>query len=209
MILTLGDSFTYGDELADRENTAWPYLLAKQLDKEVKNLAFSGCSNDAIMRLAIEQTCNNKFDLIIIGWAVQSRFEAWSEIEQKPRSVAYLPGHPVNKVLPWLGDYHKFSYNQKWCWYRWSTQILLLQGYLKSINQPYVFVNVAGILDSNDMFYSGLSPLWNKIDFLNFLGWPDRGMIEIAGNCAKGTGGHPLELGHERIANEIAKHIRD
>jgi hypothetical protein len=208
MILTLGDSFTYGDELSDRKNQAWPYLLGKQFNKEIKNLAFSGCSNDTILRLAIEQTCNNNFDLVIIGWAVQSRFETWSEIGQKPRSVAYHPDHPMNKVLPWLKDYHKFSYNWKWCWHRWSTQILLLQGYFKSINQPYIFVNVAGILDSDDVFYSDLSYMWNKIDLLNFLGWPDRGMIEIAGDCPKGEHGHPLELGHKRIADEIAKHIR-
>jgi hypothetical protein len=210
MILTLGDSFTYGDELEHRENQAWPYLVAKQFKQEVNNLGFSGASNDSILRLAIEETCRKDYDLVIVGWAVQSRFETWIELEQKPRSVAYAPNHHANKVLPWLVDYHKFSYSWKWCCRRWVMQILLLQQYFKSINQPYIFLNVSGISNLEDVFYRESNLVWNKIDFSNFLGWPDYGMIQIAGDCPKGQKGqHPLELGHERIANEITKHIRN
>ena len=40
-----------------------------------------------------------------------------------------------------------------------------------------------------------------------FIGWDKFGMIELTKGCAPGPGGHPMEKGHERIADEIAKHI--
>ena len=61
-LLTIGDSFTYGEELRDR-NKAWPHVLGKLLDYEVTNLGQPGCSNNAMVRTAIEHS--NEYDLIV------------------------------------------------------------------------------------------------------------------------------------------------
>ena len=42
-----------------------------------------------------------------------------------------------------------------------------------------------------------------------WMDWQSEGMIEWMGDCPKGPGGHPLTLGHQRIANKINEHIRN
>ena len=56
-ILTLGDSFTYGDELEDRTN-AFSHLIAKQLNMDVVNLGECGSGNYKIIRKLLEQDIN-------------------------------------------------------------------------------------------------------------------------------------------------------
>lgn len=45
MIYSCGCSFTYGDELKDPSESAWPMLLGKKLNKTVDNFAVSGGTN--------------------------------------------------------------------------------------------------------------------------------------------------------------------
>ena len=87
--------------------------------------------------------------------------------------------------------------------------MLSLQGLFKQLKQPYLMINIAGLHDRYDQHRAELEPLWNQLDQSRFVGWPHRGMIEIAADAPFGPGGHPLELGHERIACEIAEHIRN
>jgi hypothetical protein len=199
MILTVGDSFTYGDELDDRLNQAWPYLLGKSLDQDVVNLGQSGTCNDSMVRKIIEQTTTDHYDLIIVAWTDHNRFESWSEHVSRP--ITIMPESLAN--LPWTDDFYRYSYNDNFSRQRWYNQILLVQQYFKSHNQNYLFVNVAGIV-------SQALPSFQKLfDLKRYVGWPRRGLIEIAGDAPRGPGGHPLSLGHERIANEIKTYIRN
>ena len=204
MILTVGDSFTFGEELSDIDNQCWPTLLADRFKRPVLNLGKSGACNDSMIRNVIDRTSRRLYDLVIVGWTDIERFEAWSERSQMPVSIMFesLSG------LPWVDDYYKYSYNHDFAFERWIRQILLLQQYLKSIDQPYLFINVAGQLDYEKNI-KNITSLAEKIDVSRFIGWPARGMIEITSGCPKGPGGHPLEQGHERIANEITTHIRN
>jgi hypothetical protein len=45
--------------------------------------------------------------------------------------------------------------------------------------------------------------LSEQIDKEKFIGWDKFGMIELTNGLPQGPGSHPLEAGHERIANEI------
>ena len=65
-VLTVGCSFTYGDELPNRLESAWPYLLAKQNNWQINNLGKGGGSNDRSIRLIFDNI--NKYDLIIISF---------------------------------------------------------------------------------------------------------------------------------------------
>ena len=52
-LLTVGDSFTYGEELADI-SSAWPHLLGDQIGYKVTNLARPGCGNTRMVRQVVE-----------------------------------------------------------------------------------------------------------------------------------------------------------
>jgi hypothetical protein len=42
-----------------------------------------------------------------------------------------------------------------------------------------------------------------QINVDKFVGWEEFGMVELTDQYPKGKKNHPLEAGHERIANEI------
>ena len=198
MILTVGDSFTFGNELDDRCQQAWPYLLGKQFNKSVTNLGAEGTCNDSMVRKTINATIDTDYDLVIVAWTDCNRFECWNEHTQAP--VTVMPGSLAR--LPWTADYYRYSYNDNFSLNRWYQQILLLQQYLKFRKLNYLFVNVAGLINKKG------TPIWKLFDPTCYVGWPNRGLIEISGDAPRGEGGHPLVLGHERIANEIATYIR-
>ena len=74
---------------------------------------------------------------------------------------------------------------------KFYAQVALLDGYLKSKNLPSIFIRTFDVPD---------------IDIGN---WIPGSMVEWMGDCPKGPGGHPLESGHQRIAEKINEHIRN
>lgn len=202
MILTLGCSFTAGAEL-EQVNQAWPYVLGQHLNQPVQNLGQGGSCNASMVRKLLTHTSHSTYDLVVIGWTDPNRFEAWSEWHQHPVSVQV----DSQAKLPWTADYYRYSYNRQWAWERWIDQVVLVQEYLTQRRQPYLFVSVAGTLDY-DQCSPAIINVCQQVRADCFVGWPYRGMIEIAGAAPRGPGGHPLALGHERIANEIKSYIR-
>ena len=208
MILTIGCSFTYGTELLDREKTAWPYLLASVLNTTVLNQAQGGASNDYIFRTAIEQTVHTTYDLVVIQWSEPSRMEVWHK--DQPISVTANSNWAKIGNLSWMQDYYKHSYNDLFRYRTWYTHVIALQEYFKNKQQKYLFCNLAGLqgyYEDEDGYYNQLAHLWDNIDEQYYVGWPIDGLLEFQGDCPKGPGGHPLELGHERISNKIYEHI--
>jgi hypothetical protein len=51
--------------------------------------------------------------------------------------------------------------------------------------------------------------LENQINTTNFVGWGEFGMSELTARLPKGPGLHPLEQGHEKIAQTIYEHTRN
>jgi len=208
MILTVGDSFTYGEELDNRESLAWPYLLANAMGTTVLNLGQGGASNDYIFRTAIEETTKCKFDLVIVGWAEFSRMEVW--FNNKPVSVTAQSRWAQVGSFSWLHNFYKYNYNDQHAYKVTACKMLALQEYFKSIDQRYIFCNVAGLRPRLYAEYKNeMLSIWNKIDTRFFAGWPHEGMLEWQGDCNKGPGGHPLELGHKRIEEKLYEHIRN
>ena len=203
MILTLGCSFTHGDELTDREGQAWPYLVGRWLDQTVLNLGQSGSCNASMVRKLLAQTSQTCYDLVIIGWTDPNRFEVWHELEQRP--VTVMANSSAN--LGWTSDYYRASYNRQYSWERWVEQTVLVQEYLTARGQPYLFVSVAGTPDYADRSRA-IPGVCELVQADRFVGWPLRGMIEMAADAPRGPYGHPLELGHQRIADEIVQYLR-
>ena len=74
MIYTIGDSFTYGDEL-DNPKHAWPYILGDLIGYHVDNLARNGASNDYIVKTTVEYLESNAPDLVILAWTTPDRID--------------------------------------------------------------------------------------------------------------------------------------
>ena len=73
-LLTLGDSWTFGDELEDRPNQRFSTLLSRRMNAEVDNPSVCGLSNHAIARIFLE-TDISAYDLVIIQMSQISRTE--------------------------------------------------------------------------------------------------------------------------------------
>jgi hypothetical protein len=211
-LLTVGDSFTYGDELTDRYQ-AWPYKLADKLDYEVYNMGQSGCSNASILRRTLEELVSNQYDLVVIGWTSPGRIEWKDDI-----GIAYdiWPGYQETtqffKDHPWRTDllnYISQHHNSEYLYEQYLIQVITLQSYCKVKDINYRMMDIK----YND-YYRKVGEemheqLAKQIDTEMFIGWNKFGMVELTEGCARGPGHHPLEKGHERIADEIAKYIRN
>ena len=210
MILTLGDSFTQGSELADPGQTAWPARLGQLLGLEVDNQGLQAQGNTYIFRHAVRAVSQHSYDLVVIGWTDVSRIELTTP-EGYPTTIT---AHHEQKMIAsccredWVREYYTQHYSDSYHYQLWTCYMLSLQGLFKQLKQPYLMINIAGLQGRYDRYLPELEPLWNQLDQSRFVGWPHRGMIEIAADAPRGPGNHPLELGHERIANEIAKYIR-
>ena len=221
MILALGDSFTYGLELPDcplfkgqitnpsPSKFSYPAILAQILGKDLLNLSLPGGSNSRIFRLAIDATSKQKFDIVICGWTELSRIDVTLNGCDFPVSVnsAWQESHP------WIGSYYKNHYDEDHAMQTWLAQVIALQGYFKSINQRYLFLNMLPAIPSALVPTEIANPkflhLAKQIDTDYFIGWPNEAMVQWMGDCPKGPNGHPLEVGHERIAEKINEHIRN
>ena len=119
-LLTVGDSFTYGDELSDvidnitPSKFAWPEVLAGKLGWKVDNLAKPASGNTRMVRYVIENV--NNFDACIIGWSHYAR----TEIADQHGMYDIWPGcspEPHRQQLLWRSEiidyytrYHKDDY---------------------------------------------------------------------------------------------------
>lgn len=200
MILTLGDSFTYGDELTDR-TAAWPYLLGKMFRCQINNMAVSGGSNDRMFRLAVSETAKTRYNLVIIAWSEVSRFEAYES--DRVQCFTHQATSPE-----WVVEYYRHGYDDKLAHERWFTNMLALQAYFKSIQQPYLFCTIGEVL-AYKKYCVEFDHILFKLDKSYMTSWPIEGFLSWQGDCPKGPRGHPLELGHERIANKLANYIRE
>ena len=180
MILINGDSFTYGEELPSRRKS-WPRKLETE---EVVTIAMPGYSNDAIVRTTVETLERLKPGSItnaIIAWTTPNRIEVNGQ-HLTPTSHRKYGSICDQVFLDWKED---------WAINKFYTQVALLDGYLKQREVEYLFVRTFDVPECN-------------------IGtWAKGSMVEWMGDCPKGPGGHPLELGHQRIAEKVNEYIRN
>jgi len=76
MLITFGDSFTYGFnfEEAERNSVIYPSLIGEILEQEVLNTAAPGGSNWRIAR-QLQSIKLSEEDTVIIAWSIPNRFE--------------------------------------------------------------------------------------------------------------------------------------
>jgi hypothetical protein len=211
-LVTVGDSFTYGEELADR-NQAWPSLLANLINYNLLNLGKPAASNDKILRTVIDHVVNNPdVDLIVVGWSNIGRSEHADEFGY----YDVWPGYQGNLFrqdgTDWrnqLVDYVSRYHNSEAIHQKFIQQVILLQRYLDSIGIPYLMLNILENEYYKKKTFPGCDRYFAQVNTERFLGFRESGMMEWTYGLPQGPAGHFLEAGHQRVAEKINEHIRN
>jgi lysophospholipase L1-like esterase len=209
-LYTVGDSFTYGEELNNPTTQAWPAVLAERLGYNLINEGHPGVGNEYIVKKTVLALSKYKPDLVIVGWTSCSR----KEFADAQGVYDIWPAHNRRKFsndqyrfrLP-LIDYITKHNNDLHDYRTWLRQVVLLQSYLQVNNQSYLFCCTHDNQHRFGQNYRVCQDYYDLIDNTKFVGWPNDGFVEWAYGTPHGPGGHPLEQGHERIAQEIARHL--
>jgi hypothetical protein len=197
MILTVGDSFTSGEELTNPKQDAWPYILANKYESNIINCAEPGASNDFIFTTAIERSTWERFDLVIIQWSDPCRIDLSINGE-------IHGANPKSRIVSdraWLDKYYRSFYDDKWAHRKTISKIIALQQHFRSRSQDFIMTSMTPILGTTTTFYS-VKGIIDPDTFTDPL-------VEITFGYPKGPGGHPLEQGHQAIANTMEKHINE
>jgi hypothetical protein len=206
-LLTVGDSFTYGDELEDI-TLAWPYLLAEKTNFNIINLAKPASGNTRMIRYVIENI--SRFDVFIIAWSHFAR----TEFADENGIYDIWPGcssSPHKTQTSWRDDlieYYSRHHNDDYLYRQYLINIILLQQYLKNNNKKYLMLDAFGNHQNVGRRADNNNDLIKQIDKDSFLGWPTTTMMEWTYGTPQGPGGHFLEQGHEQVADKIYEHIR-
>jgi lysophospholipase L1-like esterase len=212
-ILTVGDSFTYGDELQDRECTAWPYVLGNLTNSQVTNIGKSGCGNQSILRRTLEHISeSNSYDMVIIGWTSPGRIEWQDSIGGEYDIWPAMVAEHVCRAHSWRKDFIDYitkHHDPVFLCRQYLVNIISLQSFFQANNIKYMMLDTV----SNEYYklqsINKLQTLVNVVNKEHFIGWGNTGMAEIAYGTPKGPKGHPLEDGHQKIAEHINEHIRN
>jgi len=204
MKFATGCSFTYGEELEDR-SLAWPALLGYE------NHGLRGASNEYIFRRSAELA--PKATHMIIAWSDSSRHEVYT---QKPVNVAERHAKTTGVIQinsnwsqPWFGDYYKYYTHELHQFLRTLVYMVTLQDVLdvNKVDWHYCSAFSNQLLFKKYMTDPACMPWIARLNTSRYIGFPDSGMVEWAYGTPQGPAGHPLELGHRRIADEIQKYI--
>ena len=215
MIYCIGDSFTYGDELPDR-NLAWPMLLGNLLNESTVNLGKCATGNTRIIKRTLDLVINKTPDLkIICVWSSPERHEFADE-------HGIYDVWPARSVQVWnntssyrkiLTDYVTDHHHVEWAYSNWLRQIILTQTFLKTNNIPYYMFNAFTPMAMYHELDSTLKERYTRhrefIDFSRYLAKPYDSFVQWTYHCPRGPGGHPLEEGHRVIAENIYKTINE
>ena len=217
-VIAFGDSFTRGDELADRQKSplwssqfTWPALIAKSLNCDYKCCALGGKGNQWIGWMAasrIEQDI-----LCIVNWSWFERFD-YVDVE----TDQWTTTHPRHEDK--LDHYfYRNLESDVWNLHRNLQQIHSTISLLKQNNVNFIMTCLDNSYlndlkdfrpgkQSNTVWTNAVSNLQEQVvphivDFegMNFLEWSKHNSFEL------GPNGHPLEKAHAEAAKYINTNV--
>lgn len=206
-ILTNGCSWTYGDELENPRQQAWPALLANRLKIPLVNIAVKGSGNDAICRRTIEYLYQNlstrSKPLVILAWSQITRKEAWDE--------KFLSYQPIACIDHKNLSHTEKSYLENWNMFDHYTRNLIskisLISVLENLNIPYFI----GPYENSELDYlKKEADEQTKQQFLEMSKSIDNNpnvwktpLIDYCSNTRKFPNGHEMPEGHQIISNVV------
>jgi hypothetical protein len=207
MIYCIGDSFTYGEELTDREQ-AWPAVLGKKLNQSVINWGKPATGNYRIVKRAMDAVFAGA-SMIVIGWSDPARQEFADDVGitdlwagRDFRRMQTCNDHRIN-LIKYMTAYDVPRYY----YVKWIRQIILIQAFCQANNVPCMMFSACNAEDWNRNYMFDHANLIDRVDPATYVGWPLSGSTEWTFGTPHGPGGHPLEQGHEIIAEKIYEHI--
>ena len=207
MIYCIGDSFTYGEELADRDQ-AWPSVLGKKLDQPVTNWGKPATGNYRIVKRAMDAVFAGA-SMIVIGWSDPARQEFADDVGitdlwagRDFRRMQTCNDHRIN-LIKYMTAYDVPRYY----YVKWIRQIILIQAFCQVNSVPCMMFSACNAEDWNRNYMFDHANLIDRVDSSTYAGWPLSGSTEWTFGTPHGPGGHPLEQGHEIIAEKIYEHI--
>lgn len=204
LLYTLGDSFTYGEELPDPATQAWPVLLAEKLGYKLINRSLPGCGNNYIVKTAIKEIPKLKPDLVLVAWTNCGRMEfadeysvydIWPGCDRRWEQ----PYPHRDALIKYITDYN----NEQHQYRSWLRSMILLQDFLKLRNIRYKFLSTFGNLALHQKYGKHSTEYLELVDTSNFVGWPDQEIINWTYGCPTGPRHHPLQSGHKVISNRV------
>ncbi len=227
----VGCSHTYGDDLEDPINQAWPAILSRRLGYQFVNDAVPGGTNERILYRVIKHI--DQFDYFYIAWTYTSRFTRYRS--DNNHDVNYNPGlrHSLygndHDFLTYGRIHYALYHNELYAFKLWLQQILCLQSILVSHGKCYTMLNAVDnlvtrwcvprnqfndsirdlvcfdLMDNQQLAdeHGEIMQLVRKIDQTQFLGWPDRWLMQLKKQYAVGATGHLLADGHQACADWI------
>lgn len=209
MIYAIGDSFTYGEELPSQD-LAWPALLAQKLNTTVNNKGRRATGNTRIVKRTIDAVIN-KADGVVIGWSDCCRrefadefgvFDLWAG-----RNTSLFHGSMSHRsdIIKYMTAYDSPEYYYT----DWLRKVILVQSLVKLHNMPCVMFVAVGANRLHNSYASKYPDLVGMIDHSMFVDDMYTSTAEWTYGTPIGPNGHPLEQGHQIIAEKIHEHIRN
>lgn len=206
-VLTVGDSFTYGDELVDIQQ-AWPYVLQNKLSCELTNLGKPSTGNTSMVRNVVEHIAD--YDLVIIAWSHYARIEFGDEYgiyDTWPghRGVMFTGNMTYRaELIHYLTKHH----NDNYLYRQYLINILLIQHFIQQHNKKYLMLDSFGNNFNDFRHDTQIAHLINQVDNRYYIGWLKDNMTDWTYTTSKGPNGHFLEEGHAKVAEKIYEYIR-
>ena len=230
-VLVVGDSVSFGYELSDLPGSAsgfgnyyrdfvtgkdvpmnpsqlaYPQLLANQMGTDCLNLSLIGGSNDRIFRLTVDQVLQRRYDLVVCSWTSIDRFDFVYNDEEIALNVASSQWQ-IDQ-FPWLKGFIANHYSPAHMTHRFYAQLVSLQALLTQLNQPYIFVNSCASSNLSE-FKTHNQHYISQIDTDKyFMHETDISTVCYQQEFPRGPYGHFLEAGHQYIALEIYKTVKE
>jgi hypothetical protein len=235
-IYACGCSYTYGDELANPNESAWPVLLANKLQASIVNDSVNGGTNYRTVYQTIKNTKDN-YDLYIIAWTNYSRLTFYKSDNHYETNFNPHLKHALyssEKIYTeWGKTLYKHWYNDLYAFKLWLQQIMQLQKLLAGKN--YIMINTAAnslskwlapkesfaesieslvslnTLTDEQIFdeYEEIQYYISLIDHSNFYKWSEFYIKELSNHFKNGPRGHILEEGHEYLANLMYEYVQN
>lgn len=160
ILVTFGDSCTYGDGLQDclppkmpnPSKFAWPTLLASQMDYDLVNLSKPGASNKQISHTILSTKLPDNV-IIIVGWSFYNR-------------TCIIKKHSVEQIGIWQDSkasksFFKHLHDDYDMHMDFYMRANLIKNYLDNLGIENYHWRVEEILQEQQ-------PRWNSVKFLDF-----------------------------------------
>lgn len=194
-LVTLGCSFTYGEELSNPKEQAWPSQLSKNLRiPTLLNLGKSAYSNDQIMYDLLNLNFDQNEDLIVIGLTSYSRIY----FEDDFNWITTIPNSFRNDKNAFINQIFK-NVSTNFLIKRYLMQIIYMQEYLEKNNLKWLFFNALVNITEKDNV-SKYENLIKKVNADKFYGWPYDNWQNIIGEDQTMPRGHPTFEQHKHLS---------